>query len=398
MVPMKQVILKQTREKSVIRHHPWVFSGAVEKVEGRPEPGETVDVYSSGRQWLARGAYSPESQIRVRIWTFDQGEEVGPELFRSRLLDAFHARQVFMSGQDTDAFRLVNSESDGLPGIIVDRYGDCLVCQFLTAGAELWRREAVSQLQEIVPCSCVYERSDADVRGKEGLSPRTGVIAGSAPPELVNIRENGMRFLADVRGGHKTGFYLDQRENRALLAGYARDREVLNCFSYTGGFSMAALSGGASRTVNIDSSRPALDLAARHVDLGGFDPSLAEHVEGDVFTLLRKYRDSGRTFDIVVLDPPKFVESRSQLVRASRGYKDINLLAFKILKPGGILFTFSCSGLLDRDLFQKIVFDAALDAGRDARIIHWLSQSPDHPVALSFPEGAYLKGLVCMAG
>jgi 23S rRNA (cytosine1962-C5)-methyltransferase len=303
-----------------------------------------------------------------------------------------------MSGQDTDAFRLVNSESDGLPGIIVDRYGDCLVCQFLTAGAELWRREAVSQLQEIVPCSCVYERSDADVRGKEGLSPRTGVIAGSAPPELVNIRENGMRFLADVRGGHKTGFYLDQRENRALLAGYARDREVLNCFSYTGGFSMAALSGGASRTVNIDSSGPALDLAARHVELGGFDPSLAEHVEGDVFTLLRKYRDSGRTFDIVVLDPPKFVESRSQLVRASRGYKDINLLAFKILKPGGILFTFSCSGLLDRDLFQKIVFDAALDAGRDARIIHWLSQSPDHPVALSFPEGAYLKGLVCMAG
>jgi 23S rRNA (cytosine1962-C5)-methyltransferase len=395
MDTMADVILKPGREKSLIRHHPWVFSGAVREVRGKPAVGETVEIVSSEGQWLARGAFSPQSQIRVRAWTFNPEEATGPVFFRNRLINALEVRGLLRLGKDTDCLRLVNSESDGLPGLIVDRYADFLVCQFLTAGAELFRPVIVAELEKLVPCAGIFERSDVDVRLKEGLASRTGCVTGSEPGDQVLVREGGCKFLVDVKHGHKTGFYLDQRDNRACLARYAQDREVLNCFSYTGAFGVAALKGGASGVVNVDSSRPALDLARKNVEINGFSPMQVKNVEGDVFSLLRQYRNLGRLFDIVVLDPPRFVDSRSSLMRASRGYKDINLLAFKLIKPGGLLFTFSCSGLMERDLFQKIVADAALDAGREARIMNGLTQSADHVIALNFPEAGYLKGLVC---
>jgi 23S rRNA (cytosine1962-C5)-methyltransferase len=302
---------------------------------------------------------------------------------------------------DLNAYRLVNAESDGLPGLIVDRYGPYLVCQFLAAGAERWKSEIVSALADLAgatigPLAGIYERSDVDVRAKEGLPLSAGPLWGEPPPEIVTIQEHGCCFQVQIAAGHKTGFYLDQRENRALLARYSAGTEVLNGFAYTGGFGVWALRGGARHVTNVDTSGAALALAAANAALNGFEPAQTENVEGDVFQVLRRYRDAGRAFDLIVLDPPKFAETRSQVERAARGYKDINLLAFKLLRPGGVLFTYSCSGLVSPDLFQKIVAGAALDAGREAQIVRRLSQGPDHPVALSFPEGEYLKGLVCL--
>ncbi|MGQ0603945.1 MAG: class I SAM-dependent rRNA methyltransferase, partial [Anaerolineales bacterium] len=347
--------------------------------------------------WLARGAYSPHSQITLRVWTFNPDEMIDASFFRHRLERAITARSTFPSLHST-AIRLINAESDGLPGLIADGYADFVVCQFLSAGAEKWKAEIVAALRELVPCMpCrgIYERSDVDVRGKEGLPPVTGVLAGERPPAQVEIEEHGCRFLVDVLHGHKTGFYLDQRDNRAALLPYVAGREVLNCFAYTGGFGVAALKGEAVHVTNIDSSAPALEIARRNFELNAADASQFTLHVGDVFTVLRQYRDSRRQFDVIVLDPPKFAETKAQVERAARGYKDINLLAFKLLRPGGVLFTFSCSGGLEPALFQKIVADAALDAGREAQIIKRLSQSADHPVALNFPEGEYLKGLAC---
>jgi len=378
-----------------MRKHPWIFSGAIASVEGEPRPGETVDILAAEGAVLARGSYSPESQIAVRVWTFDPAEEVSGEFFAGRLERAVEARGALLSGEGPPGVRLVNAESDTLPGIIVDRYGGFLVVQFLTTGAEYWKAAIVEALSRLVPSSGVYERSDADVRGKEGLAKVTGVLAGEEPPDLVEIREGPCRYLVDIKRGHKTGFYLDQRENRAMIADFARGADVLNCFSYTGGFGIAALRAGAAKVTNVDSSVDALDLARRNAGLNGLAGADMENVEGDAFAVLRRWRGEGRAFDAIVLDPPKFAESRSQLMRASRGYKDINLLAFRLLKPGGTLFTFSCSGLVTAELFQKIVADAALDAGRDAQIIRRLAQASDHPTLLSFPEGSYLKGFIC---
>ncbi len=403
---MKSIILREGREKSLRRRHPWIFSGAIARVEGDPKSGETVEIKSAAGEWLARGSYSPRSQITVRVWTFNAAEEIGPEFFRARLGIALESRGLLGSAASFDrphpadegaqsALRLVNAESDGLPGIIVDRYAEFLVIQLLTTGAEYWRKALVSELERTLAPAGMYERSDVDVREKEGLEKRSGVLAGGEPPDLLEIREGPCRFLVDLKRGHKTGFYLDQRENRALMPEYAAEAEVLNCFSYTGGFGVAALKARAARVTNLDSSAQVLDLARRNFDLNGLDQSKVEYVAGDAFAVLREWRDAERRFDLVILDPPKFVESTSQLTRASRGYKDINLLAFKLLRRGGVLFTFSCSGLMSPELFQKIVADAALDAGREARIIRRLSQAADHPTGLSFPEASYLKGLVC---
>jgi len=293
--------------------------------------------------------------------------------------------------------RLVHSESDGLPGVTVDRYAEWLVIQLTTAGAERWKVEIVERLRAIVPCAGVWERSDAEVRTKEGLPRVSGRLAGDEPPELVEIVEGPCRFLVDVRRGHKTGFYLDQRENRERLAEWAPGRDVLNCFAYTGAFAVSALAAGARHATSVDTSADALQDAERHVELNGLDPSRAEQIEGDAFRVLRRMRDEGRRFDLVVLDPPRFADSRQQLPGACRGYKDINLLAAKLLSPDGVLFTFSCSGHMGPELFQKIVADAFLDAGRDGRILRRLGPAPDHPTALGFPEGSYLKGLVCRA-
>ena len=399
---MTTVVLRDGREKSVLRRHPWVFSGAIARLEGQAGSGETVAVRASDGTPLGWGAYSPQSQIAVRMWSFEPGESIDRTFFRRRLAVALAARKS-LARPDLDAYRLVNAESDGVPGLIVDRYGDFLVAMFLAAGAERWKTEIVSLLGELAvegdwaagPARGVYERSDVDVRAKEGLPPVTGVLAGEPPPNHVVVQEYGVRFAVEIARGHKTGFYLDQRENRALLAEYCAGAEVLNGFAYSGGFGVWALKGGAARVTNVDTSQPALELAAHNTALNGFKAGQVENIVGDVFHVLRHFRDAGRQFDLIVLDPPKFAESRGQVERATRGYKDINLLACKLLRPGGTLFTFSCSGQITPDLFQQVVAGAALDSGRAVRIVRWLRQGPDHPVALSFPEGEYLKGLVC---
>ncbi len=395
---MPVAYIKSGRTKSLERHHPWIFSGAVARVEGNPASGDTVEILSDKGNFLARGAYSPASQILLRAWTFDRTEAIDGLFFRKRLEEAIRLRRNLVRDQGgMTALRLVNAESDGLPGVVVDRYGEILVCQFTSAGAEQWRHAIAGQLREVTGVSTIYERSDLEVRAKEGLPLRSGLLAGPEPPQLVEINEHGCRYLVDIRHGHKTGFYLDQRENRRLAGEFSCGAEVLNCFSYTGGFAVQALQGGAKTVVNIDASAEALELAGRNLLLNDLDAGRVTNLCGDVFALLRRFRDEGRCFDLVILDPPKFAESRHQLPGACRGYKDINLLAFKLLKPGGTLFTFSCSGMMEPELFQKIVADAALDAGRRAAIIKRLFQGEDHPVSLNFPEGGYLKGLICRA-
>lgn len=390
---MSSVILKKGREKNLLQRHPWVFSGAIERVEGTPGVGETVTVCSSDRKPLAQAAWSPQSQISLRVWSFNPETRIDADFFRTKLQNAFSARWNIPS----NAIRLVAAESDGLPGLIIDRYADWIVCQFLSAGSEHWKNTIVEILQELFPGLSIYERSDVSVREKEGLPSRCGVLSGAEPPAQVEINENGMRLLVDIKAGHKTGYYLDQRDSRLAVRQWAEGRDVLNCFSYTGGFGVAALLGAAKHVTQIDSSGPALEIAKQNAVLNGLDPAASEYLEGDVFKELRRFRDSRRDFDLIILDPPKFVESRGQLEKGARGYKDINLLAFKLLRPGGLLFTFSCSGHMEMPLFQKVVADSALDAGRNAQILAVLNQSPDHPIALSFPEGGYLKGLLCRA-
>ncbi len=388
-----KIFLKPSRESSLLRKHPWVFSGAIEKFDGNPQSGDTVEIFSHQKKWLAQGAYSPQSQIRARVWTFNQNEQISEDFFRQRLKRAIWLRTEILSNSSSG--RLCYGESDGLPGLIIDRYESFLAVQFLSAGAERWKHEVIKAINEIIPNKGIYERSDSEVREKEGLSPRKGLLTGAEPPELIEITEAGNKFLVDVRNGHKTGFYLDQRENRKLLMDFVAGKNILNCFSYSGGFGVTALKGGAVHITNVDTSDDALKLARENFSLNGFNQDQFENITGDVFSILRKFRSENRDFDVIVLDPPKFVESTRHIEKAARGYKDINMLAFQLLKRGGILFTFSCSGLLDTALFQKIVADAAVDAEREAVILHRLSQSPDHPTALNFPEGTYLKGLVC---
>jgi 23S rRNA (cytosine1962-C5)-methyltransferase len=393
---MAEIVMLPGREKSLLRRHPWVFSGAVAKVEGRARPGDTVEVVSAKGKWLGRGAFSPESNIRVRIWTFDATEAVDAAFFRRRLARALAARDL--PGIPPGARRLVAAEADGLPGLIVDRYADFLVCSFLAAGVERCKAEIADALLDLTGCSGIYERSDAEVRAKEGLTPLAGLLRGAEPPDLVEIEEGPARFLVDVRGGHKTGFYLDQRDNRRRVAALASGRRVLNCFAYTGGFGVAAALGGATSVTHLEASAPALDLARKNAALNRVEHVPAEYLAADAFARLREMRDAKEKFDLIVLDPPKFADSKASLERACRGYKDVNLLAARLLAPGGLLFTFSCSGLMAPDLFAKVVADAFLDAGRDALILARLSQAPDHPASAAFPEGSYLKGLLLRAG
>ena len=392
---MAELVLKPGRDRSLRLRHPWLFSGAVEDVRGRPAPGDTVEILSAGGEWLARAAYSPRSQILARVWTWDADEVVGMEFFAGRLQQAIEARRSLAHLREADAYREVHAESDGIPGLILDRYGDVRVVQVLSAGAERWREAILAALLERGDCRAVYERSDVDVRELEGLEPRAGLLWGDLAETRLVIRENDLSFHVDIALGHKTGFYLDQRENRAIFRSLVPGGEVLNCFAYTGAFTVVALSAGAARVVSIDSSETALEMARENVALNGLPEQACEWVTGDVFFELRKLRDRGRTFDVVVLDPPRFAATTTQAAKAARGYKDINLLAFKLLRPGGLLFTFSCSGGVGPDLFQKIVAGAALDAGVEAAVIGWLGQPADHPVALHFPEGRYLKGLIC---
>ena len=401
-----QLIIKQGKEKALLRKHPWVFTGAVAKIKGKPGLGDTVEVLDTRGNFLGRAAYSPHSQICARVWTFDANEQVDFEFFKRRFERALNMRKAVLP-PETTGYRLIAGESDGMPGITIDVYANWIVCQLLSAGAELQRGVIVEALKAVLPEHNVYERSDVDVRKKEGLEQVTGVLHGnSEPPTDLVIQENGLKLYVDIVSGHKTGYYLDQRDARQAIMKYAKSKRVLNCFSYTGGFGLYAAAAGASYVRNLDMSQSALDTAARNLELNGLDASKVEHVQGDVFQLLRDYlregNGEGKTgskgtsekFDVIVLDPPKFVDSKASLTRACRGYKDINRLAAKLLNPGGVLMTFSCSGLLSAELFQKVVADGALDAGREMQIIERTFQAADHPVSLPYPEGLYLKGLV----
>jgi 23S rRNA (cytosine1962-C5)-methyltransferase len=386
------------KEKPVRRRHPWIFSGAIDRTRGEIAPGGLADVFDARGEWLARGYANPRSQIVVRILTWDRDEALGPDFWRRRLVAAAAGRADLAADPATTAYRLVYAESDGLPGLIVDRYADWLAVQFLTAGVEAQRELFIPLLAELFNPTGIVERSDAAVRRQEGLPLRSGPVWGRPPPADLEIAENGYRFRADLLGGQKTGFYLDQRENRRIVAGHARGRRVLNAFSFTGAFGVYALAAGAAHVTNVDSSHEALVGAEANLHLNGCDPDVqAEAIAGDVFQVLRAFRDEGRQFDLVILDPPKFAKSKAELDGAMRGYKDIDLLGLKLLAPGGLLATFSCSGLVTADLFQKIVFGASVDAGREAQIIARLGQGADHPIRLSFPEGEYLKGLLCRA-
>lgn len=392
-----EVILKPGREKNLLQRHPWVFSGAVRTVKGSPVIGETVRVYSAEGALLGLGAWSPHSQIRVRMWTFGDGDGGDAEVeavIRRRITAALTRRRAAGLLTPADACRLVHAESDRLPGLIVDRYAGWVVVQFLTAGAEYWKAVIIDSLAAETGVGGVYERSDVQVRSQEGLKHVAGPLTGGEPPDEVIISEGDARFAVDLRRGHKTGFYLDQRDNRRQAAEYAVGKRVLNCFCYTGGFDVQALIAGAEHVTGIDSSADALKLARRNMTLNGVGEGRYDYLAGDVFQTLRDFHDEGRTFDMIILDPPKFIESKSRFDAGCRGYKDIALSAFRLLKPGGLLATFSCSGLLSSELFQKITADAALDAGCDAQVVGRFSQGADHPVLLSFPEGSYLKGLL----
>jgi 23S rRNA (cytosine1962-C5)-methyltransferase len=391
-----EIRLKPGREKSLLHKHPWIFSSAVDSVSGEPAVGETVLVRASGGEKLGLGAYSPHSNIRIRMWTHDPDVKIDHTFFYARITDAIEKRRGYIFNQDCTAYRLVFGESDGLPGLVVDQLDKVVVVQVLSAGVEANRQEIFSVLGELLPGHVLYERSDVDVRQLEGLPERTGLIGGGTLPAENWVSEYGIQYLVDVVGGQKTGFYIDQRENRRKLQSYCREKDVLNCFCYTGGFTLNALKGGARSVLSIDSSQEALSQLHRNLEHNGFAPSSATSLCGDVFVELRNLRDRAASYDVIVLDPPKFAPTVSQAEKAARGYKDINLLAFKLLRPGGVLFTFSCSGGISRELFQKIVSGAAEDAGCNVQIIDQLSQAGDHPVSLAFPESMYLKGLVCI--
>jgi 23S rRNA (cytosine1962-C5)-methyltransferase len=365
-------------------------------VAGKPGPGDTVQINDAAGNPLARGAYSPNSQIRLRVWTFQLDEEVDAGFFRARVERALALREALPARRHTNALRLIHGESDGLPGLIVDRYADVLVAQFLAAGVERWRDPILDQLSELTACEAIFERSDAEVRKLEDLPARVGFARGNRNASRCPIVEYGLNFRVDVEQGQKTGFFLDQRENRQRVRELAAGREVLDGFCYTGGFAINALAGGAKRVLAVESSKEAIEVARENLAANPLDAAKVEFAQADVFKQLRTLRDQGAAFDLVVLDPPKFAPTAAQAKNAARAYKDIYILAIKLLRPGGLLATFSCSGGVDAALFQSIVAGAALDAGAEAKIVERFSAAADHPVALEFPEGDYLKGLLLL--
>jgi len=388
---MHKLILKPGREKSLKRRHPWIFSGGIARVEGNPQAGDAVVICSADGAALAVAAYSPQSQIRARVWDWTV-QNIDAAFITQRINRAAASRSALQLADVTDGLRLVHGESDGLPGIVADRYADTVVVQLLSTGAERWRDAIADALAALPGVKRVIERSDADVRALEGLESRSGLLRGAAAGAPLIVTEHGLKFSVDAEEGHKTGFYLDQRDNRLVLRKLTRGKAALDCFCYSGGFALNALAGGAAAVAAIDSSGPALKVAQANAALNQLDG--IEWLEADVFKTLRTFRDAGRKFDLIVLDPPKLAPTAAHAEKAARAYKDINLLAFKMLNPGGLLMTYSCSGGISPDLFQKIVAGAALDAGVDARIEGWLHGAADHPVALNFPEGEYLKGLL----
>ena len=391
---MKSIRLRPGKERSLLRRHPWIFESAIAK--GGGDAGETVRVESAEGQFLAWAAFSPSSKIRARVWSFDEKQRIDASFFIAACSESIRARSRF--DIQSNGVRLVHGESDGLPGLIVDRYADTLVAQFTSAGVERWKNVIADALLAATGLTKLYERSDASSRTLEGLPEATGWLRGQGEVELL-LQEHSWQLAVNIAEGHKTGFYLDQRDSRKRFHDYARRlafQRVLNCYCYTGGFTVAALQGGAAHVTSIDSSGLALEKAAANVALNGFDASRAAFMDADVNASLRQFVDQGRTFDAIVLDPPKFAPTVAHAERAARAYKDINRLAFKLLAPGGVLFTYSCSGGVSADLFHKIVASAGCDAGVDGYIHERMGGAPDHPMTIYFPEGEYLKGLVVM--
>ncbi len=391
---MKRIVLNKGREKSLLRRHPWIFSGAVERIEGAPVSGETVMVTDHHGKFLAWAGYSAASQITGKVWSFEEKENIDQQFFNKRIAAAVALRRKLRLDAPEGGCRLIFSEADQLPGVIVDRFGCYLILQLLTAGAEFNREYIVNALWELCAPQGIHERSDVSIRRKEKLPERAGVVKGAELPDEIVVSEGNMRFAVDCRKGQKTGFYFDLRSAREVLTRFSANAEMLNCFSYTGAFAVAALHSGARHVLNIDSSAPALRQLERNMALNGFADSSWENRCGDVFNHLRELDKEKRKFDLVILDPPKLVDSQRSLMSGARAYQDLARHGFKLLKPGGVLFNFSCSGLMTAELFQKITASAALEAGVDARIIGHLEQSPDHPTLLSVPETFYLKGLV----
>lgn len=390
-----KIILHESRDKSLKRKHPWIFSKAIKEVVNEPSNGADINIYDCNNNFLAVAAYSPNSQIRARVWSFNKDEKIDKDFFKAKILKAYEARKLMLEVTAMSACRIIAAESDSIPGLIVDMYNNYLVLEVLSAGTEFHLKEIVAALREVFPEHNIYERSDVEVRKKEGLELRKGVIFGENPPTEIEITENeNMKLLVDIENGHKTGYYLDQRDNRAALAKYCKGKSVLNCFSYTGGFSLYALKGRALKVANVDVSQRALDTAKRNIVLNHLDPGRVKFIKEDVFKFLRNEKAKNNKYDVIVLDPPKFAESRGQLDKACRGYKDINMLAASIITPGGYLMTYSCSGHMTPDLFQKVVADAILDANREGQIVEYLQQASDHPISTAYPEGLYLKGLV----
>jgi 23S rRNA (cytosine1962-C5)-methyltransferase len=390
------VIIKPGRERSILRKHPWIFSGSIDQIWGTPENGEVVEVRTKIGDFLAWGVFNRNSQISVRIWSWELNDEINSQSIYNRLRVAIDKRKFLLNKEITNAYRLVYSESDNLPGLIVDLYDDCLVLQVMSSGIELFKQEIIEQLHELTGCTTIYERSDIDTRRLEGMEQKKGLLFGKPPGIKLLIYENGLEFYVDVVSGQKTGFFLDQRENRYILREFSNRKDILDCFCYSGGFLINGVKGGANSIIAIENSNDAIEFAKMNIELNKISSRNVSFIQGDVFQELRKFRDQKKDFDLIILDPPKFAQTSSHVEKAARGYKDINLLAFKLLKPGGILFTFSCSGGVSAELFHKIIADAALDAGVSAQIIKHLHQSNDHPISLNFPESEYLKGFIIL--
>ncbi len=390
--PSASLHLKADRDRSLKRGHPWILSGAVAKIDGDPQPGDTIRIIAANGTELATASYSPFSALRARVWSFDPNVEITAGFIAETINKAVAQRNS--DPELTHTCRLIFGDADGLPGLTVDRYGEVAVMEINSVGIERWRDAVVSTLMKVEGITCVYERSEGADREREGLTPRNGLAAGVLPAKIYAV-EGNEKYIVNVEEGHKTGFYIDQRDSRKLVASLAPGLRVLNVFGYTGSFGIVAAKNGAASVTTVESSGPALELAKQNAELNGVD--VGEVIEGDAFEVLRRMRDRRAEFDLIILDPPKYSASAKHIERATRKYKDINLVGIKLLAPSGKLMTFSCSQSMDTDLFQKVVAGAAVDAKRDLRIIRRLGQPVDHPVHLHFPESEYLKGLLLQA-
>jgi 23S rRNA (cytosine1962-C5)-methyltransferase len=392
---MIEVILKKGKEKAVLHRHPWVFSGAIEKVKGKPENGDIVKLVDAKGAFMAYGFYNDQSRVALRLLEWDETVEINEQWFRDKVAVAVESRNSLLIDGVTNTCRLIFSESDYLPGLIVDKYADHLAVQVLTSGIEKMMPFIIDELQHLLKPESIFDKSDASSRNHEGLQTQNIVLAGNHPPDRVAVIENGIIYNINIAEGQKSGFYCDQRDNRKIVASYAKGKKVLDCFCYTGGFSLNSLQNGAAAVTAVDSSVLAIDTLKENVLLNKFDPAKVTTISSDVNKQLRKFRDDGELFDIVILDPPKYAPSRSALDKASRAYKDLNRLGMLLLNKGGLLATYSCSGAMDLETFKQVLAWAALDAGRQVQFIHQFCQPEDHPVRSSFPEGEYLKGLLC---